>query len=555
MSSDIVLTSALRNNLLSLQNTQRLIDTTQLRLATGLKVNSALDNPSSFFTAQSLNNRASDLSRLLDNINLSIRTIEEADAGITALTALVEQAQSIGESARDQLAASEGVARAIGTVDLRDTGALVANTSITADDDLVLITTDDDGTQISETIQILTGDTAYTLAAKITDQFADSQNGEITAEITDEGFLSIQSSDGRSFRLTTNVVGTNDLSVADFTAIGLGDIVEVEDTGAGGAARVGATIVAGNTIRSVSLFETAAGDLAEAGDLLSGTLFDAEGNTVLAGVNTSIVVSINNTTNITFTSSASATIQDFINAINDSATGSEFLEASFDDATGQIVITSISDEVDNVQFRVTGTAGTTFDIGFGDPSGNLDPRTTTVANVVDQTFNFNQSTESLDDLASDFNIIREQIDQLVVDANFRGVNLLNGDDLVTFFNENNTNSLTTSGVTFTSDGLGVTQASFRNSTGIELSLSQISDAQTSVRSFGNTLANSIAVIQARRDFTESTINTLTSGADDLTVADQNEEGANLLALQTRQALGTTSLSLASQSQQSVLRLF
>jgi flagellin-like hook-associated protein FlgL len=76
-----------------------------------------------------------------------------------------------------------------------------------------------------------------------------------------------------------------------------------------------------------------------------------------------------------------------------------------------------------------------------------------------------------------------------------------------------------------------------------------------VRSFGSTLANNLSIIQARRDFTESTINTLQAGADDLTVADQNEEGANLLALQTRQTLGVTSLSLASQSQQAVLRLF
>mgnify|MGYP001243072208 CR=1 FL=1 len=108
MSSDVVLSAALRNNLLSLQNTQRNIHTTQLRLATGLKVNSALDNPQNFFTAQSLNNRASDLSRLLDGIGQSIRTIEEADKGVTALTNLVEQAQSIVSSAHDELAASEG---------------------------------------------------------------------------------------------------------------------------------------------------------------------------------------------------------------------------------------------------------------------------------------------------------------------------------------------------------------------------------------------------------------------------------------------------------------
>jgi flagellin-like hook-associated protein FlgL len=88
-----------------------------------------------------------------------------------------------------------------------------------------------------------------------------------------------------------------------------------------------------------------------------------------------------------------------------------------------------------------------------------------------------------------------------------------------------------------------------------VSIDQSRAALLDVRNFGQSIANDLAIIQTRRDFTEQTINTLNAGADDLTVADQNEEGANLLALQTRQALGTTSLSLAAQSQQSVLRLF
>ena len=76
--SDISLTASMRSNLLSLQNTQSLMDTTQERLSTGKKVNSALDNPSSFYTEQSLTNRASDLNRLLDSIGQSIQVIKAA---------------------------------------------------------------------------------------------------------------------------------------------------------------------------------------------------------------------------------------------------------------------------------------------------------------------------------------------------------------------------------------------------------------------------------------------------------------------------------------------
>lgn len=103
--SDIALTAALRSNLLSLQNTQRQLDQTQLRLATGLKVNSALDNPSSFFAAQSLNNRGSDLGRLLDGMGQAVQVLKATNEGIESMTSLLEQAQAIATEARDALSA------------------------------------------------------------------------------------------------------------------------------------------------------------------------------------------------------------------------------------------------------------------------------------------------------------------------------------------------------------------------------------------------------------------------------------------------------------------
>ena len=97
----IALTASMRSNLLSLQNTQVLMNKTQDRLSTGYKVNSAMDNPSSYFTAQSLNSRANDLSSLLDSIGQAISTLEVADEGITTLQDFVEQAKSVASSARD----------------------------------------------------------------------------------------------------------------------------------------------------------------------------------------------------------------------------------------------------------------------------------------------------------------------------------------------------------------------------------------------------------------------------------------------------------------------
>src|ERR1700744_3261629 len=93
--SGIVLSAGVRSNLLQLQQTSDLIPSPQTRLATGKRVNSALDNPNNYFTAQGLDNRASDLNNLLDSMSSGINTIQAANNGITAITKLVQSAQSL----------------------------------------------------------------------------------------------------------------------------------------------------------------------------------------------------------------------------------------------------------------------------------------------------------------------------------------------------------------------------------------------------------------------------------------------------------------------------
>src|ERR1700731_2967748 len=103
--SGIVLSAAVRQNLLSLQDTASLLATTQNALATGNKINSALDNPTSFFTAQGLNTRASNISNLLDGISNGVQVLQAANTGITSLQNLVQNAQS---TARQALQATIG---------------------------------------------------------------------------------------------------------------------------------------------------------------------------------------------------------------------------------------------------------------------------------------------------------------------------------------------------------------------------------------------------------------------------------------------------------------
>src|ERR1044071_1942930 len=105
--SAIVLSAGVRSNLLNLQATGDLISQTQVRLSTGKRVSSALDNPTNFFTAQSLNNRAGDLGGLLDSMSNAVKTIQAADNGISAITKLVQSAQALARQAQQTSDATE----------------------------------------------------------------------------------------------------------------------------------------------------------------------------------------------------------------------------------------------------------------------------------------------------------------------------------------------------------------------------------------------------------------------------------------------------------------
>jgi flagellin-like hook-associated protein FlgL len=159
--------------------------------------------------------------------------------------------------------------------------------------------------------------------------------------------------------------------------------------------------------------------------------------------------------------------------------------------------------------------------------------------------------------AKQFNDVMDQIDQLVQDTSYKGINLLNGDDLTVNFNENRTSSMELKGVTFNSSGLGFTRVAdeWKSVEDIDKALDQVTKATSMLRAQASEFGQSLSTVQIREDFTTNMIKNLTTGADKLTLADTNEEAANLLALQTRQSLATTSLSLANQSAQGVLKLF
>ena len=161
-------------------------------------------------------------------------------------------------------------------------------------------------------------------------------------------------------------------------------------------------------------------------------------------------------------------------------------------------------------------------------------------------------------LASQYDALLSQIDQLAGDSGINGVNLLNGNDLTITLNETGQSTVTVSGVTDTAAGaLAINNStnSWASASDITAASGELTTALVTLRSQSQALSSNLQTVQIRQDFTKAMINTLNTGADSLTLADSNEEGANLLALQTRQQLSTTALSLAAQADQNVLKLF
>ena len=167
-------------------------------------------------------------------------------------------------------------------------------------------------------------------------------------------------------------------------------------------------------------------------------------------------------------------------------------------------------------------------------------------------------TAAQNTLATQFDALLGQIGQLAGDSGFNGINLLGGDTLTVNFNEDATSKTTVTGVDYTNANATLSIANAGNwqtSSALDTASADLTAALTTLRSEAQTLSANLSTVQIRQDFTKATINTLQNGSAALTLADSNEEGANLLALQTRQQLSTTALSLSAQADQNVLRLF
>ncbi|EFO30773.1 flagellin [Roseibium sp. TrichSKD4] len=385
--TDIAITSAVRSNLNALQSASSLISGVQEKLATGKKVNSALDNPNSFFTAKGLENRANDLATLLDDQGQSIQTLKAADKGIGAIGELVDAAKAKANQALQTSSISE-----------REQFSKEYNELLTQIEDIAK-------------------DSSY--------------KGK-----------NLLGGTGNDLNVTFNEDGSSDLDIS---------AVDYTDT---------------SNAKGLNL-----------SDLNSST----------GGTNS---ISLN----------------------NDGATGDPAL-------TGSQLVTLDDAFSAGDTLTITNTAGeeTTFTI----------TETTTVTEL--NTAISNSSTDTSSSVGSG------------------AINITSSDNAVQIKSDN---SAFNGGNTLQVGTLG----SFGSDSDIESTLSSLKSAQDTLRAQASTFGTNLSIVQNREDFTKALINTLEEGAGKLTLADTNQEGANLLALQTQQQLASTSLSLASQASQNVLRL-
>ena len=667
----------MRSNLLSLQNIASQQDIVQNRLATGLKVSSAIDNPSSYYTASSLNNRAADLTALLDAMSQGIQTIKAASEAIDAGTKFLEQAKAAASQALETPSTSlaqlppivvevSSEAELLAAIDSGKKGTIVIKNDITLSENQKLILKDGqslagagfdganpakpslsfnftssggsaielgDGSIVSDLtlnltsnqsenslINVKNGNQAsvqnlnmtLTMPSDIRDvanSLLRAEGGKLTLrgnfegsvtghgrflsasgekssvivktgsivnfqasgkyirgiEFYEQSHLTIEKSVTMNFDLTSttssSIVGI--YMNGAFSEIDSADInIRTSGTGKGiglDANNGGSLLIKGNSkINIETLAEDSIGLWAEMGAKLDigGSV---QMNIKSKGTNTYAFKITDDSSSINLLSaqvqlnliSAKMLIQGATAGQSNRLTMVKGAKVSWSNTDkSQQGIWSAAGKVDLQQ------KDTNREIDGFESVTAMQRQSSTAADLPDLPADLNELTQE-ENLESDnsFNKILEQYDQLIADASYKGINLLNSQRLKINFNEDRSSGIEILGVSALSADLGIVTTEWQSKADIEKSVNELEEAINALRGYASQYGNYYSIVTTRQDFTENLINVLEEGADKLTLADMNQESANMLALQTSQQLAVNSLSLASQASQAVLRLF
>lgn len=528
--ADITLTAAVRSNLSTLQSTANLISDTQERLATGKKVNSALDNPNSFFTASSLNSRASDLNNLQDDIGQSVSTLEASDKGIQGIDKLLDAAKGKANQALQSKDADTRAKYAAEFNELRTQIEDIAKDSgykgknlLGGDGNDLLVKFNEDGSS-----KLNIGAVDYTDLDSSESSITLGRIGDTVGEVDQEDNKSAFKLGISADDILSAAPGTGTASVNDAFQIGATDQALTDTIASGDDFAVGDAI----TVNSEELLTISAGTtLQDVQDALQAKIRETAGNQ----------------------------------------------DATVDLSAGDIVIANAAADVTVGYSDKTGSGETGVAVSVTGGGGNTDITATklkditgfgegdkiTVAQKDGATHEFTIGASStVADLVSDLNgagftdfeaSFDNTTQELTIDNKSKGDNAKE-------FNVSYSGSETggdfgdSSKQTISADVDAIAGRGWGSDELIEASLDQVREAQLSLRAQASTFGTNLSIVTNRQDFTADLINTLEVGAGKLTLADSNLEGANLAALNTQNSIATSTLSLATQAGQSVLQL-
>jgi flagellin-like hook-associated protein FlgL len=519
--SSIVLSGAVRQNLLSLQSTADLLATTQTRLSSGKRVNSALENPTNFFTASALEGRASDINNLLDSIGNGVQVLQAANTGISQLEKLVGNAKSV---------ANQALQTTVG-YSTKSTVTSAAITGATANNLLGDIVS----TGVVGAAANAKDSTANTL---LTTLWGAALSDSIATDFAAADTITVN---GTVLTFVASGATENQLNVTDTIGTLLSRIDQI--TGATTASTIAAngaiTLQTGTAANLVITSSNAAAynSLGFTGGGSSQVLQNSlpDGQTLTIGATGG-----GTATGITFGTAANEV--NTLDELNAALAGNN-LQATIS-AAGAITITTSNDAASATIGAIAGTS-----TAAGQKFNGL----TASAPVQDAAAQLTRAG-----LVTQYNNIIQQISNTAQDASYAGVNLLGRDTLKLVFNETATSTLTITGVSFDSAGLGLTSLAagtdFIDNNATSKVLATLSDATVTLRSQASALGSNLSIVQTRQDFSKAMVVVLQTGSSNLTLADTNEEAANSQALSTRQSIAVSALALANQSQQSVLQL-
>ena len=617
----ISLTASMRSNLLSLQTISKQVDSTQNKLSTGKKVNSAIDNPSSYYTARSLTNRASDLDGLLDSMGQAVSTIKAATEALESAADFLEQAKAVATQAQET---AQSIVAHVSSED-----ELLA--AINSGKQGLIVIENDINMSENQSIELKEGQSLLGASyfdnsknqSKITFNFTGVNKSGISANSNsiisnldlvynsensyDVGVISGENNDNITFR-DLNIIIDN--KITSTTNGGVYGIIGSHNSKLEGTIniRTGALNGSSNQTRGMGY-----SSLSIEKDTITNVQALGSGN--CCTMKCDITLKDNAVLNSNVTDRAikaskiymygkstiniynSLALSDGVLELNDSAVLNALSDngnplAVYSDQ--KIYMNSATTKI-NTNYprgfknyngyypKIQSVKGATFNTIAGSfvceqdmnnlteiPDGEILPapfiQTSTTPTVIskDVTDTFADFEAYMDSLSFSKNInydssqytsIINQYDSLIKDASYKGVNLLQEQDLKVTFNEGRTAWLDVLGKDASSAALGLTTLEWNTKEDVEKSIEELTNAMNQIRSMSSELGSYYNIVLTRQDFTENLINVLEEGADKLTLADMNEESANMLALQTRQQLAINSLSLASQAAQGILRLF